>query len=136
HDCDFKNYGTDSMGSEMIQIDLAKGKTQFPWFGPYDSTPCTNITISNTRLENGVRAIGTHYSGAGRVHTLIKIKSNVFYNFRLEVIRGMDWSTSTISGNQISNADIGIKLESGAGNNYNNRIENNYISDMDKTSGD
>lgn len=33
--------------NEMLQFDVATGSVVFPWFGPYDSTPCQDIEVSN-----------------------------------------------------------------------------------------
>lgn len=50
-DCTFKNY-TGSGTSEMLQFDIASDASVFPWFGPFDNTPCTDIRVENCEFYN------------------------------------------------------------------------------------
>src|SRR5699024_1154616 len=128
--CLFKDYGTSSMGTEMVQLDLAKSTTEFPWFGPYDNTTCDNIVIKNNKFINGVRGIGTHTSGTNTEHTRITITENEFRNMSSQAIKGLDWSFTKINDNHFYNVFIGIILEVASRSINNHEINNNYISGM------
>src|SRR5699024_8900930 len=108
--CLFEDYGTSIMGTEMIQIDVAKSTTEFPWFGPYDNTTCDNIVIKNNKFINGVRGIGTHSSVENKEHTRITIIENEFKNMSGESIRGLDWAFTKIHNNHFDLVFKGIVL--------------------------
>nr|DAU44913.1 MAG TPA: Pectate lyase [Caudoviricetes sp.] len=55
--CTFYNNKVVSGSSEMLQLDSAVNQTGFPWFGPYDSTPCKNIKITSCSFDNSMNAI-------------------------------------------------------------------------------
>ena len=128
--CLFENYGNVSVGTEMLQIDIARGTAQFPWFGPYDNTTCDNIMIKNNVFQNGVRGVGTHSSTDGKEHTRITIKENDFLNLRSEAIYGLDWAFTKIHSNHMRNVKKGIHLRVSGRNVYNHSILDNYLSGL------
>jgi parallel beta-helix repeat protein len=70
--------------SELFQIDLAASLAVFPWFGPYDNTPCKNLIITGNLFQGlatgqGV-GIGSHTSAGAFPHTDILISNNTFRN--------------------------------------------------------
>ena len=132
--CLFEDYGTSTMGTEMVQIDVAKSKTEFPWFGPYDNKTCDNIKITRCKFINGVRGIGTHTAGTNAEHTRITITENEFRNMSGQAIKGMDWSFTKINDNHFYNVFTGITLNAWSRTNNNHEINNNYISGMFETS--
>lgn len=44
--------GSATFKTEMLQLDVATSSSVFPWFGPYDNTPCTEIEISNCQFRH------------------------------------------------------------------------------------
>src|SRR5699024_10364455 len=132
--CLFEDYGTSIMGTEMVQIDVAKSTTEFPWFGPYDNTTCDNIVIKNSKFINGVRGIGTHTSVENKEHTRITIIENEFRNMSSETIYGIDWAFTKINNNHFYNVFIGVIVRA-IGRSINiHEINNNYISGLFDTS--
>lgn len=129
--CFFENYGSSTTGSEMLQIDLAKGYDAFPWFGPYDKTSCNNIVIRNTRFTDGVRAIGTHSDEPEVEHTRITIEHCEFKNMRGEAIYGLNWGFTKINDNHLKNVQIGIQLKATLKSVYNHKITDNYLNGRD-----
>lgn len=125
--CRFDDYGGDGIGSEMVQIDLAKGTNQFPWFAPYDDTTCDNIMIVNNVFKNGVRGVGTHSSTVNKEHTKITIKDNEFSNMRKEAIYGMDWAFTKIHSNHFYNVFKGVHLTVLGRIVQNHSINDNYM---------
>lgn len=123
----FHDYGINASGSEMLQIDLALSSAQFPWFGPYDGTPCEDLTIKNNVFNNTDRAIGTHSSGAKEFHKRITIKENNFINVRKEAIRGMDWAYVKIINNHFDDVYRGVQLDVRETRLNNVIIEDNYM---------
>lgn len=79
--CTFDDYrGT----TEMLQLDYAGSTAQFPWFGPFDNTPCENITIERCVFDDPqvriVNAMGNHMFLAGVVTKNIHIRNNLIKN--------------------------------------------------------
>lgn len=126
--CKFEDYGNSTIGTEMVQIDIAKGIDQFPWFPPYDNTCCDNITIQNCKFLNGVRGIGTHSDTIGFEHTRITIQYNEFRNMRAETISGLNWAFTKIHSNHMYNVQKGILYRVTAKDLFNHSITDNYIS--------
>lgn len=126
--CIFKDYGTQTKGTEMLQIDIAKGTSQFPWFGPYDNTTCNEITIKNCAFIDGVRGVGTHSYNTGTEHTKISIINNEFRNMRSEAIYGLDWAFLKVNSNHFYNVKKGVHLRALSRNVFNFTISDNYLS--------
>ena len=127
---EFIDYSLNGTGSEMIQIDLAIAPNVFPWFGPYDATPCENIKIINNLFKNGFRAIGTHSAGAGMFHSRITIEHNEFINMKEDTIRGLDWAYTKINHNHFVNVHRGIVLRVQETTLNNHVIDGNYMSGL------
>jgi hypothetical protein len=80
--------------SEAIQIDLA-GEGLFGWFGSYDSTHCSDITVSDCYFSSSGTAgttawptgIGTHSFVANQYHKNIKLINNTFEGLTQYAIR-------------------------------------------------
>lgn len=123
----FSDYGTSTKGTEMLQIDISKNTGTFPWFGPYDSVTCDNITIKQNKFIDGVRAIGTHTSANNTEHTRISILENEFVNMRKEAINGLDWAFVKIHENHFNNVFKGVVLNVQGQAVNNHSIIGNYI---------
>lgn len=126
--CKFENYGSSTKGTEMLQIDIAKGSGMFPWFGPYDDTTCNNILVKGCEFVDGVRGVGTHTTSENKEHTRISIINNSFINFSKEAIFGLDWAFTKIHSNHMSNVFKGIYLDVKSRDVYNHSILDNYLS--------
>lgn len=106
--CRFDNYGSASVGTEMIQLDFMKSSTEFPWFGPYDNTSCEDITIEGCTFTNGVTAIGGHTKVDGVSHKRIHILNNHFDGMLKDTVILCNWEYVTIQGNTFFNVFKGV----------------------------
>lgn len=101
--------------SEAIQLDLPT-KLGFPAFGPWDGTPCRDITVENCLFgPSGTDdttswpcGIGSH----GTVHDVwssgIRIVGNTFDQSTWYAIRPFKWNDLVITGNQLIGCAGGI----------------------------
>ncbi len=96
------NGGFDDIDGEAIQIDAALAGGPFPWFGPYDDTPCLDIEITGNFLINWATACGSHSLPTNEAtrHSFITIANNYFEVSRcgIGVLR---WTDVTIENNRI-----------------------------------
>ncbi|WP_431030058.1 glycosyl hydrolase family 28-related protein [Lysinibacillus sp. LZ02] len=117
------NAGT---GNEMLQIDLAYSSGVFPWFGPWDNTPCEDVTIRNCVFKNGVCGIGSHSAQDGYKHKVINIYDNHFSNLTEECVKPYNWDVVEIEDNYMLGGTYGIYI-SNPFLCYNYSIANNHI---------
>lgn len=98
----FRAGGADLLEGECIQLDAAISSGPFPWFGPYDDTPCFDIKITGNTVEQWATAVGSHSEPANvnLRHTLISITKNFFSVSRGGVVISR-WSDVDISDNRI-----------------------------------
>lgn len=116
--CYFKDYGTETTGSEMLQLDLMLGTEQFPWFGPYDNTACDNITIQDCLFENGKKAIGSHSAVDNIFHNNIKILRNTFKSCILSsyrAISALNYNNLIVKDNYFENCSGGVSTAASSG---------------------
>ncbi len=92
---------------EAIQIDAPISSAEFPFFGPYDNTPCLTIGVVNSRFESVGTGVGTH-SDPASAHQDIKITDCTFNDCYFDAIRGQGWSGVKVIGNRISGGYQGI----------------------------
>lgn len=113
--CYFYNNKVVEGSSEMLQLDCALEKTVFPWFGPYDSTPCKNIKIVSCSFDNSMNkiaedglnsAIGNH-SDADVRNVIISNCTFTGFTIALKFIALYD---SEISNCNINNCGCGILM--------------------------
>jgi len=118
--------------NEAIQIDMNIDGSQFPWFGPQDSTPCRNVRITgNTFADTGV-AIGSHTGATGIRHTGIVISNNEITGCYFASIAALNWADVKIINNRFTQGFYGIRALT-AGTSPNNRqwvISGNTFYDM------
>ncbi len=108
---------------EMLQIDLARDTGVFPWFGPYDNTPCKDVLITNCLFYNGRGGTGSHSSVANVFHTNITISNNIFRNLSGGIaLPILEYRNLKIIGNLIDGANIGIYATGAA-----NPLKENWI---------
>lgn len=105
--CLLRRGGQDEIGGEAIQIDGAYNDGTFPWFGPYDQTPCNNVKIRNNTIDDWATAIGSHSFGSdNQRHENIVIEQNDIRMHRIG-INMMGWAGVTIQNNRIRGMGIG-----------------------------
>ena len=102
-----RDYGAAS-GGEMIQLDIASAGG-FPWFGPYDNTPCTDVLVTGCTLVNGDRGIGSHSTAAGSPHARVKVIGNEFRTFRNQGVEFYEYTDSVVAGNTFVDCVFGIR---------------------------
>lgn len=96
----FFDGGNNSIDGEMIQISHAGGASIFPFFGPYDDTPCLDIEVDSNRANLWAVCVGSHHVKAGVIHTEINVHDNAFNPLEGGVI-AKNWSDSRINNNGI-----------------------------------
>lgn len=115
---------------EAIQIDSASGSAAFPWFGPYDNTPCNSISIRDCTFLSCGTGVGTHLDPSSQ-HTNLAITGCVIRGSYYAGIRGQGWSGVTITNNKINGGHHGIILSPAASFSCNNYvISNNTVEEM------
>jgi hypothetical protein len=117
--CVFKEYGEGTgtaSPSEMVQLDYSKDANVFPWFTPYDNTPCTNIRIHDNHFVGSTNptyrqftGIGNHTFSSSVQHTHITITNNQFENLE-RAIDMNDVKHFIISHNQFKKCDYGVYI--------------------------
>ena len=130
--CIFDNYG--SSGSEYLQLDLAKSASEFPWFGPYDYTPCEDIEVTGCKFMDGIDGVGSHAAVAGYEHKNIRIHGNSFRDMSGTCVKGYSWNDVTVINNSCDNVGYGITfsmLTGQTGSGY--VISNNILLNVDYT---
>lgn len=131
--CYFKDYGTDTTGSEMLQLDLMYDASTFPWFGPYDNTTCNNILITECRFENGKKGIGGHTAITGYKHTNVIVSNCYFESLSSDAaIYMQNYQNVIIKDNTFTDCYIGIHIMA-LDNCENFTIEGNTLYDMRPT---
>lgn len=133
-DCNFDGC-IDPDGTEQVQLDLMRDTGVFPWFGPYDDTPCRNILIQGNTFKNGRKGLGSHSMVAGVTHDFIKIINNHFDNLSNDAIDCQNYARLIIKGNTLFNCANGIMVRSSGKDHpiYGVTIEGNTINDCDRT---
>ncbi|NTA58596.1 right-handed parallel beta-helix repeat-containing protein [Agrobacterium tumefaciens] len=95
-------YTPGSGNHETIQIDYSNS-VGFPAFGPWDNTPCENVTIQNCYFANGQTAIGSHSTPEDGLHKNIKVINCTVVNHQFG-IRPQGWTQgSAIIGSRVVN---------------------------------
>lgn len=114
--------GSSKFKTEMLQLDVATAYEVFPWFGPYDNTPCSNINITNCffyhpekygfeTLETKDAAIGNHNGSDAAPISFINIIGCHFNN--VKTIFKFDYlANSIISNNFAVNCQSGFAYSS------------------------
>lgn len=100
------NNGAPSDGlGEAIQIDAMQYSDKFPWFGPYDNTPCNDILIEYNDISGVGCCIGGHDpSSSTNKHTNIRIMKNTL-SFNVTGIKTQGWSGVKIGHNRLTCAN-------------------------------
>jgi hypothetical protein len=94
---------------EAINIDTPDKNTggiHVTWTN-YDCTPNKDILIRNNHFKDLERAIGTHKYSEGKYHENVRIIDNVIEDTTSDAIRVLNWTTPTITGNEIKRVNAG-----------------------------
>ncbi len=75
-----------------------------------DSTPNEDVTITNCRFDNMVRAVGTHRYSDGKYHNNIRFTDNSVTNSD-SALGILNWSNSVVTGNTITNCKGNSKYD-------------------------
>jgi parallel beta-helix repeat protein len=133
--CRFENYGTATTGTEMLQIDCMHDSVLFPWFGPYDSTMCQDITIEGCTFVNGVTAIGSHSSYDGLTHKNIRIINNWFETMSKEAVKTLNYEEVNVSNNVFTDCWKGLIVTASTNGQLNGfNISNNQFLNINRDS--
>lgn len=111
---------TASIQNEALQIDLNIDMSQFPWFGPADSTPCTDIKVVNNTFNDVGTAIGSHSGVAAVRHSAILIEGNSISGAYFAGVSALNWADVKIVNNRFDRGHYGIRALS-VGTGANNR---------------
>lgn len=129
--CVFDGYS--QSGTEQLQIDIPT-EASFPWFGPWDLTPCSNITIQNNIFKDGIDGIGSHTSAFGVYHSQVNILRNRFDNMTGVCIKALNYKHLSVVGNFIKNVHRAITISAHDGDSSENfSIVENTIFEVTKT---
>jgi hypothetical protein len=119
-DCRFLGFvDTGDRGfSEAVQPDLAKGPAYFGSFGPYDHTPCVDVSVRGCRFgasgTSGTtawpRGVGSHAATIGRWHSRIRVTDCCFEGLTQFAVCAYNWQHSLVADNVIVDCGGGIKV--------------------------
>ncbi|EGL83742.1 parallel beta-helix repeat-containing protein [Caldalkalibacillus thermarum TA2.A1] len=113
--------------TEALQIDLMLDENTFPYFGPYDKTPCRDILVQGCTFRNCDRGVGSHTTEVGYPHTNIRILGNHFENLVAQGIRGYNYHNTIIANNTFLNCGEGIEMRAASQNAFRWTITGNVI---------
>lgn len=131
--CRFIDFVVGSRDSEAVQLDLAINEGAWPWFGPWDNTPCREITIERCHFSGQSRGLGTHSSKTGVLHEGIIVRGCFFEDCELEGIHALNWASVQIVGNSFRDMQCGVRIISRSDTEARNFIvADNLFEDMGK----
>jgi hypothetical protein len=108
-DCTFEDQV--ASGEAMVQIDAMLSSGVFPWFGPYDLTPCNDVVISGCTFRTGRRGIDTHSAHVNNPHRNIRVIGNNFQGMAEEAIYFWHHDNTMIAMNQFADCFVQVYLE-------------------------
>ena len=123
HNCKFEggyNFAVSKAGTfnstlnEAIQIDAAVSSGAFPWFGPYDSTPCKNVTIDGCVFTDVGNAMGTHSDNGLGPHARIRFQNCKVNAAYFAGVKSLSWSDINITNNRFENVYCGVLIQKSA----------------------
>ncbi len=112
--CRFDTYNQGGGGTEMLQIDYSFAGG-FPWYGPYDNTPCDDIRITNCSFVSGIDAIGSHSQTSGVYHTNITVTDCTFQNLTGVAVKALGWDGVIVEGNHMDGVFRGYEDANSSG---------------------
>ncbi|WNM70132.1 tailspike contains pectin lyase domain [Myxococcus phage Mx1] len=107
--CKFYGGNVTSAPSQAIQIDGAYASGSFPWFGPFDNTPCKNVVVEDCYFDPAIRlGVGTHSSAVNVRHSQITIRGCQFDGQAGYCITPLNWEAVLIEGNTFTSINRAI----------------------------
>lgn len=97
-------------GDESIQVDGMYGSGPFPWFGPYDNTPCKSVVVEDCYFNTQNTGVGTHSAATGVKHPDIVVRGCIFDGLNGAGVAPYGWSQSAITGNVFMACRAGVRL--------------------------
>lgn len=126
------------VNNEAFQIDAAINNVTFPWFGPYDNTPCDHVGFINCYASGYGVGIGTNSDGSNNHKNVILRDNRLFTN--VVGINMMGWDNVNVENNEIKWGGSGTMIaaiqatfntSSGSTLGSSNlNMKNNYIHDI------
>lgn len=112
--CELYGFKTteDGTDKEAIQLDICHSDSILHGGEPFDDTPCEKITVSNCKIHDYPRGIGSHIMVEGIYHKTIKITNNNFYDLNQAAVYGYNYVNLTVKGNTMKNVWCGVQLKS------------------------
>lgn len=115
---------------EAIQVDAAIGVGEFPWFGPYDNTPCNGIAVRGCTFNSCGSGVGTHTDPASQ-HVNITIVNSTFNDTFYACVRGQAWSGVIVANCRLNGGYHGLLFSPAAAFSCNNvALSNNSIENI------
>lgn len=99
---------SDGDDKEAIQIDVCHNYEILPMGGPYDDTPCKNITIENNEVYNYPRAVGSHTYIKGIYPDNIVIRNNNFHDLSNNAVYAYNYKNLIVTGNTFTNVEAAV----------------------------
>lgn len=119
--CELYGY-TGTTAKEAVHLDIVHSKSQVPVICPvdsYDDASCRNIVITNNKIHDYPRGVGSHVSVDGVYHHDITINNNYFYNITEEAVKAYNYAGLNVKNNEMSQVGLGIRFYTWiSGSNY------------------
>ncbi|MCR5330073.1 MAG: right-handed parallel beta-helix repeat-containing protein [Lachnospiraceae bacterium] len=96
---------------EAIQLDICHSDSILPAGGPFDDTPCTDITVTGCEIYDYPRAIGTHMMVDRIYHDKISVTKNNFHDISAAAVYGYNYTNVTIKNNTMTNVGSGVQIK-------------------------
>ncbi|MCR5686186.1 MAG: right-handed parallel beta-helix repeat-containing protein [Lachnospiraceae bacterium] len=108
-------YGFEASGSdvekEAVQLDICHDESISPAGGPFDDTPCSDVTISGCEIYDYPRAVGSHMMVEGIYHRNIKIVGNNIHGISGAAVYGYNYVKAVIKDNRMTDVGCGIQIK-------------------------
>ncbi len=112
---------------EAIQLDIVHDNVIVPSmqaaYIDYDDLACDGIKITNNKIYDYPRAIGSHTSIKGVFHKNITITNNQLHDIKEAAIKAYNYVNVVISDNTIYNAGVGVLAYTYMGNQQNHYFD-------------
>lgn len=126
--CTLYGFKADSelIEKEAIQLDVTHDDQILPSGGPFDDTPCENVTITGCEIYDYPRAVGSHIAIDGIYHKNIAITKNNFHDLSGAAVYGYNYIGMTVKDNKMNNVGSGVIMRNcamGGADSYYDRLE-------------
>ena len=100
----------DKLEKEAIQLDVCHDDRMLPDGGPFDDSPCADVTITNNEVYNYSRAVGSHLAIKNIYHKNITISGNNFHDLTGSAVYGYNIVGLKVTDNKIKNVGTGVLM--------------------------